>query len=459
MEKKIELIKELISYSRSISLKSLVTIQEEENHLMRFANSGISLNTSERLLNISIMGYDGKKKAMTGLVTDANELEKVKRAMDELKKTLEVSQELSYTPTIPAYDKDYINEDSYDERLRNISNEEKLEFFNIASKGLETDDIKLSGSFLSGFSRSYIMSTESDHININSESDAQLLVVLSSEKYKWEVNSETSAQNVSELDPYRMHEELKFLVDVYTKNEGVEVPPGDYDIIMGRAATAEILNHMSFQIQGGMVKRGYGFIKEDFVGEKVFSEKFTLRENPNNIGTFPQKTDIFGVTRGITNIFENGVFKGFLWDQESADEFSVKSTGHTVTRLSLELMGKDKDITSIKELAKLPKDKDILYIPYIHYMNIVNPSEGLLTGSSRFGALLLKKDGSILPIFNVRMTRSYKDFFGENLEWLSKETEPYNITTTYGSRNPMAIVVPKFIKVNNITISQSNKSY
>ncbi len=92
-------------------------------------------------------------------------------------------------------------------------------------------------------------------------------------------------------------------------------------------------------------------------------------------------------------------------------------------------------------------------------MNIVNPSQGLITGSSRFGTLLLKKDGSVVVPYNVRLTQTLLNVFGEKLAWLSSKTVSYNTSSSYGARNPTAVVVPQFIRVNDLEISHSNDSY
>lgn len=92
-------------------------------------------------------------------------------------------------------------------------------------------------------------------------------------------------------------------------------------------------------------------------------------------------------------------------------------------------------------------------------MNIVNPSKGIVTASSRFGALYLKKDGSVAVPYNVRITQSLLDIFGDKVAWLSKQTVPYNTSVSYGARNPSAILVPCFMRVNDLEISHSNTSY
>ena len=84
------------------------------------------------------------------------------------------------------------------------------------------------------------------------------------------------------------------------------------------------------------------------------------------------------------------------------------------------LCGGDKEVSSLQELVNQPRQEDLLYIPFLHYMNIVNPTKGIITGSSRFGTLLLKKDGSVAIPYNVRLTQSLLDIFGDKVAWVSQ---------------------------------------
>jgi hypothetical protein len=123
------------------------------------------------------------------------------------------------------------------------------------------------------------------------------------------------------------------------------------------------------------------------------------------------------------------------------------------------MAGGTQHLNTLGDLLKQSRESDILYIPFLHYMNIVNPSKGIITGSSRFGALLLKKDGSIVVPYNVRLTQSLLDVFGDKIEWIAQDTLPYNTSTSYGARNPTSILVPRFMRVNDLEISLSNSSY
>jgi hypothetical protein len=61
--------------------------------------------------------------------------------------------------------------------------------------------------------------------------------------------------------------------------------------------------------------------------------------------------------------------------------------------------------------------------------------------------------------YNVRVTQSFEDLFGDRLEWLSREQCAHNVSLSYGERNPRAIWVPRFICVRGVEISHSNSSY
>ena len=433
---------------------------EEDSYLMRFANSAISLNTNEHLIRLDITAFLGSRRASYEMITDLGKFDEMKRAVDIAADMVQHAQPLSYQPTIPVFSGSFTDESGYDPALAQLSNEERLDYFNQVAKDLETDQIRLSGIFASGANTIAQVNTCSEHSQYFKTSDAQVTTVLSHAMLKWEVTAEQSAHKKAELVPSALRRDLAFLLEHYQHDTPQQIPLGSYDIVFGSAATAEMLNFMNWiGFNGGSMKRGFSFLGEDKVGQKVFSGKFSLTDDPNRLETFPFKRDFTGIFRKSNSFFQKGVFQGFAWFQDDADEFGATPTGHTVAHKSLVLHGGDKKIDSLEELVAMPRDKDILYIPFLHYMNIVNPSKALITGSSRFGTLLLRKDGSVTVPYNVRLTQSLLDVFGDKVEWLSQKTVPYNISQSYGARNPTAIIVPVFIKVNNLEISHSNSSY
>lgn len=459
-ERIIQTLQDLRQYAVNQPCEVGLFYHEEDSYLVRFANSAISLNTNEHLIRLEITAYSGKKRASYELITDLEKIDEIKHGIDMAVEMVTHTQPLTYQPTIPIFSETFIDESGYDPALAHISNEQRLQYFNQAVHGLESDEIKLSGIFSSGSNTIAMINTRSEHLQFFKTSDAQVTVVLSHERLKWEVIAEQSAQNKSELDSNQLREDLAFLIKHYQHDTPQQLPLGKYDIIFGPAATADMLTFMNWiGFNGGMMKRGFSFLNEEKIGEKVFSNKFTLIDDPDRLETFPFKRDFTGLQRRPYPLFQSGVFQGFVWSQDDADEFSTQASGHTVSHKSLALAGGDRQVSSLKELVSMPREVDLLYIPFLHYMNIVNPSKGIITASSRFGTLLLKKDGSVTVPYNVRLTQSLLDIFGDQVDWLSEASVPYNTSQSYGARNPTAVIVPKFMRVNNLEISHSNASY
>ena len=459
-EQIIQTLQDLRQYALGKGFVIELFYHEEDSYLMRFANSAISLNTNEHLIRLDITAYSGRRRASYDLITGLDKIDEIKNAIDTAAAMAEHAQPLTYEPTIPAFSSSFADESSFDPALANLTNAEKLAYFNQAARGLESGEVKLSGIFSSGTNTLAQITTRSEHTQYFKSSDAQVTVVLAHARLKWEVTAEQSAQKKADLDPARLQRELAFLVSHYQSDTPQQIPLGSYDIVFGSAAIAEMLNFMNWvAFNGGSFKRGFSFIAEDQVGKKVLSEHFSLVDDPARLETYPFKRDLTGLERKAWPIFEKGVFQGFLWYQDDADEFGAKPTGHTVLHKSLVLCGGDKEVDSLEELVRQPRTKDVLYIPFMHYMNIVNPTKGIITGSSRFGALLLRGDGGVSIPYNVRITLSLLEIFGDKVAWLSRATQAYNVSHSYGARNPRAIVVPEFIRVNDLEISHSNTSY
>jgi PmbA protein len=459
-EKILQTLRDLRAYALSKGYTVSIDYHEENSSLMRFANSAISLNTNEHLIRLSITAYEGRKRASYDLITDLGKLDEMKSGLDTAAEMAKHAQPLEYQPTIPAFSESFADESGYDPALAGLSNEEKLAYFNTAVKGLETEEIKLSGILANGVTTLAQANTRSEHTQFFCMADAQATVVLSHAKLKWEVQAEQSAHRRSALDPQPVHRDLDFLLDRYQHDTPQSLPLGKYDIVFGSAAIADLIGFMNWiGFSGGSMKRGFSMLAEDKVGQKVFSDKITLIDDPSRPETFPFQRDFMGMVHPHFPLFEKGVFQGFTWYQDDADEFGAKPTGHTLMHKSLVLRGGEKDLPSLEALVKMPRQNDLLYIPFLHYMNIVNPSKGIVTGSSRFGALYLKKDGSVVVSYNVRLTQSLLDIFGDRVAWLSKQTIPYNASMSYGARNPTAIIVPLFMCVKDLEISHSNTSY
>ncbi|HOU15745.1 MAG TPA: metallopeptidase TldD-related protein [Anaerolineae bacterium] len=451
---------DLRAYALAKGVEATFLYHEEDSYLMRFANSAISLNTNEHLIRLEITAYRDRQRASYEMITALGNVDEMKRGVDIAAEMVQHAQPLSYQPTVPTYTESFSDEDAYDPALATLSNQERLAFFNQAAAGLETDEIRLSGIFSCGMNTIAQINTRAEHTQYFKTSDAQISMVLSHTALKWEVLAEQSAQQKTDLNPDALRRDLAFLVEHYQHDAPQQLPLGTYDIVFGSAALSDLLSFMGYiGYNGGLMKRGFSFLSEAQIGQRVFSPQFTLTDDPTRRETFPFRRDLMGMPRQPFPIFTEGVFKNFMWAQDDADEFGAQPTGHTTPHDSIVLQGGDAAVNTLAELVAMPRENDVLYIPYLHYMNIVNPSKGLVTGSSRFGALLLKQDGAVVVPYNVRLTQSLLDIFGDKVAWLSQAQVVANTSMSYGARNPRAIIVPAFLQVNELEISHSNPSY
>ncbi|HZK29530.1 MAG TPA: metallopeptidase TldD-related protein [Clostridia bacterium] len=453
-------LRELREYALTQKAKAQILWSAEDSHMVRYANSAISLNSDEKLTRLAVTVYGDHKQASTGLIVDYDDMETMKTAIDKAVAMLPFASPMTYEPTLASIAETSISQASYDPKIESLSNEEIITFVNQATVGLETDDILLSGNFSAGVAESAAISTETPEVVYWRSSDIGITLVLASEKRKWEANAEQFVYRKSDLDAGSLYDRLSWLVDLYNTRPEVRLPEGPYRVVLGPAAIAEYLGFLGWVgYSGGYVKRGFGMFKADDVGQKVMSKDFTLMEDPSLRETFGMPVDRYGRQREKRAIFDQGVLTGFLWDQQAADEFSEQATGHDVANLSIELVGGDVDVTSIQAFAELPRGQDILYVPFLHYANIVNPGEGLVTGISRFGALYLKQDGTIQLPYNVRFTERLNKLFGDKLVWLAKETIPYGSSTHYFGRDPSATLVPALACFDGVNVEISNESF
>jgi len=431
-----------------------------DSRLVRFANSAISLNTTEHLTILDVSVYGDDKLASTQSIVDENDLDAMKAAIDKAIEMLEFAVPLTYRPTLPVIEKTTVSEEVYDPEVETLSNEDIVAFVNEAVNGLETDDIVLSGNFSSGVTMNASISTATPEVVFTRKTDIGVTLVLSSVERKWEVIAEQFVGFKRDLDAKALYDRFTWLVDLYTTLPEERLPEGPYRVVLGPAAIAEYLGFLGWiGYSAGAMKRGFSMFKEDDIGKKVMSEQFTLIEDPTLLATLPTPVDKFGREREKSVIFDRGVLKGFIWQQQAADEFGGTPTGHDIDNLALALQGGDVDVALIQDFAELPRDRDILYVPYLHYANIVNPTEGLVTGVSRFGALYLKSDGTITLPYNVRFTERLDELFGDKLVWLSKDLVPYGSSSSYFGRDQYAVLVPALACFDNVSVEISNESF
>ncbi|HEY2936436.1 MAG TPA: metallopeptidase TldD-related protein, partial [Gaiellaceae bacterium] len=145
---------------------------------------------------------------------------------------------------------------------------------------------------------------------------------------------------------------------------------------------------------------------------------------------------------------EHGVAKGVVWDRERAAQAGNgrATTGHAPPPLvrgygalpfALSMAGGEAE--SSEALAELVGDG--IYVTRLHYLGIVDPREGVITGMTRDGTFRIR-DGKVAePLANLRFTVSFPEVLRE-LYGLTRDVTLVNSSDFYGERFPCGALVP-----------------
>lgn len=452
-------IRHLIKYARSHDIKAEFFCHYERGSLLRFAQSAVSLNTHEDSVHITVTAYQGNACGTCEITSHIDDHAAMERAVLQAHDIARHATPTQYDRTFTALPEQPDDDALYSAALADTSSEDQLAYVQSAMDGVENDALSLSGIISSGGIMQATGNTLSDVILFHAMSDANTSLVLQHKEERWEIAAGQSAVRTNDMQPAIVRNKLKELAEIYMTKAPVEMTPGEYTVVFGADALAELAGMMQYiGFNGGMCKRQRTFLKEEHIGTEVFDSHISIIDDPSVADTYPYAFDLNGITRSRFPLVENGVFKQFVWDRDSADEFDEKETGHTVPESSIVIAGGDVNCSNVNSLINISRDTDVLFLPHLHYMNIVNPTQGIVTCSSRFGALVLRKDGSVDVPYNVRMTENFFTVF-KNIDWLSSAQTVVNTSSSYGERNPSAVVVPSFTQVNGVHITHANTSF
>ena len=147
------------------------------------------------------------------------------------------------------------------------------------------------------------------------------------------------------------------------------------------------------------------------IGEKLFHPAFSLYDDGRDPRGLPKAFDFEGVPKQRVAIVESGVAKDVVWDRRTAAQAGRESTGHALAApaqsfgpvpFNLSVPG---GAAGVNELVELVDDG--IYVTRLHYVNLVDPREGLITGMTRDGTFRIEGGRVTEPLANLRFTTSF----------------------------------------------------
>jgi PmbA protein len=313
----------------------------------------------------------------------------------------------------------------------------------LAGEAIAAADLPAYGFFTSGETEVAIATTRGAAAQ-QVATDATALVLAAGEGMSG--YAEATAWRAGDLDPAAVAREA---VEKARRTEGAgEVAPGKYRAVLEPYAVADLLKYFSYDSLGAL-----GLLEERSyltgrIGRKVMDEKVTIVDDPLDPRGLPKAFDFEGSPKQRVELIAGGVAKGVVWDRQRAAQAGDGhvTTGHApppVVRdygalpFSLSMAGGEAG--SAAELAELVGDG--IYVTRLHYLGIVDPREGVITGMTRDGTFRIRDGRVAEPLVNLRFTIALPEVLGD-VPGLTREVTLVNGSDFYGERFPYGALVP-----------------
>jgi predicted Zn-dependent protease len=330
--------------------------------------------------------------------------------------------------------------DGYDDETAALGPEDQA---GLAAAAIEASSLDLYGFFTSARTEIAIASTTGLAAS-QAMTDACVFALAAVEGESG--HSEQTSWRVGEIDPA---ETAQAAVAKAERTRGaIELEPGSYRAVLEPYAFAELLLYFAydaFSALGLLEERSYAAGR---IGEKVFDERFSLADDALDSRGLPKAFDFEGSPKKRTQLVENGVLRDVVWDRVTARRAGAgrKTTGHAPPSslrrwgpLPFNLSVAGGEAESPEELAELVGDG--IYISRLHYLSIVNPRDGVITGMTRDGTFRIRGGRVADPLVNLRFTVSMPELLAE-LPGLTRDAVLVNEASYYDERYPNGVLVP-----------------
>ena len=345
--------------------------------------------------------------------------------------------------------------DGYDDETAELGPAEQAR---LAAAAIDaTGETPAYGFFTSGVTELAVASTTGLETS-QRVTDATALVLAAAEGLSGYATQTSSA--VANVDPEACGKEA---AEKAARTSGAgELEPGAYRAVLEPYALGEMLQYFAWDAFGAL-----GLLEERSylagrIGERIVDEKVSIADDCLDPQGLPKAFDFEGVPKQRVTLVEDGVARGVVWDRRTAKRAGGDSqtTGHAppVTlqaygplAFGISMAGGDAD--SVDDLVAAVGDG--IYVTRVHYLGIVDPRGGVLTGMTRDGTFRIRDGKLAEPLVNLRFTVAVPNMLAD-VPALSRRVTLVNQSDFYGERYPYGALVPAVATAHfNITGSGS----
>jgi PmbA protein len=331
--------------------------------------------------------------------------------------------------------------DGYDDETAALGPDEQAR---LAAAAIQAaGDLPVYGFFTSG-TATVAVATSEGFAAEQSSTDATALALAATDGASG--YAEQTAWQVGDIDPAGVAREAVAKAE-RTRN-ATELEPGSYRALLEPYAIGELLQYFAFDAFSGLALLEERSFVSGRVGERAFDEKISIADDALDPRGLPKRFDFEGVPKRRVELVERGVLRGAVWDAGSAARAadSQRSTGHAPPPalrrwgplpFALSLAGGDAE--SMDDLVE--RVSDGIYVTRVHYLGIVEPRQGILTGMTRDGTFRIRNGRIAEPLVNLRFTVAVPDVLAE-VPGLTRERKLANEAAFYDERFAYGALVP-----------------
>jgi len=226
--------------------------------------------------------------------------------------------------------------------------------------------------------------------------------------------SRALARRAGDIDPAKVAEDACRRALESREPRQIETKP--YTVVLEAEAVRELLFFLHYLGFNGLAVAEKRSPLHDKLGQKVFGENITLREDPAHPDLFGTTFDGEGVDTASLSLVEGGVLASFLHDRLSARLTGQTPTGHGLSQPNgwgafprfPVLDGGEGGLDDL--VGGLERG---LLVTRLWYLNVVDPMQMVVTGMTRDGTFLVEDGKVVGPVKNFRFNQSLLDLFNQ----------------------------------------------
>lgn len=231
----------------------------------------------------------------------------------------------------------------------------------------------------------------------------------------------------------------------------VDLPDGQYTVILEPAAVGQLLLFLGFLGFGGKTVLQKRSFLSDKKGQTITGENITITDEPDNPAFGGLLFDYEGIARQRLTCIDHGKAGAAAFDSYYAGIMGVPPTGHALPpdnaygpypRNMVIAPGE----SSLEDMIA-STERGVL-ITHFWYINFLNPMKTMVTGTTRDGTFLIEGGKVTSPLNNMRANQSILEALA-NAEKVSRDRVIY---PQYSS----LMMVPA-MKINNFNLAKETK--